>query len=63
MSEDTSDDDTVHDNGVVWGFMSGDTFVPLPKRPLLLAGLGPAPFSVVLPSGQTRHVINAPDKT
>lgn len=57
MSEDPGNDD-----GLVWGFMSGEAFVPLPKQPLLLAGLGPVPFDVELPSGQTRHVIAKPEE-
>lgn len=43
-----------------WGFMLGDTFRKLPVEPLLLAGLGPPPFDVELPTGEIRHVISDP---
>lgn len=49
------------DDGLPWGFVTeAGQWVPLPKIPLLLAGLGPPPFDVVLPSGATRHVVHAP---
>jgi hypothetical protein len=43
-----------------WGFMEGGKFTPLPKRPMLLACLGPPPFDVELPSGEVRHIIEEP---
>lgn len=43
-----------------WGFMEGDQFIPLPKQPMLIAGLGPPPFTVNLPDGRARHVIAEP---
>jgi hypothetical protein len=52
-----------HDDGKRWGYWRGDGFRLLPKTPLLLAGLGPPPFSVVLPDGRTRHVVSEPDST
>lgn len=56
-------EDREHDDGRVWGYMSGDKFIPLPKQPFLLSLRGPPPFSVVLPSGETRHVIHDPNET
>lgn len=44
-----------------WGYMLGDTFIELPKRPMELAGLGPPPFAVQLPTGKVRHVIEKPE--
>jgi hypothetical protein len=58
---DEADRDAEHDDGKVWGFMSGETFVRLPKTPMLLAGMGPPPFTVKLPSGEPRHVIHQPE--
>lgn len=49
-----------HDDGKLWGWMLGETFIPLPKEPMLLAGLGPPPFSVKLPNGDIRHVVHRP---
>lgn len=46
------------DDGHSWGFLEGDQFIPLPKLPLLRAGLGPPPFNVELPSGHVRHVVS-----
>jgi hypothetical protein len=55
--------DAEHDDGKVWGFMENGVFVVLPKAPMLLAGLGPPPFSIALhPSGRLRHVIHAPEE-
>ena len=48
------------DDELPWGFMNGETWVPLPKVPLLLAELGPPPFDVTLPSGEVRRVIHQP---
>lgn len=47
----------------VWGWMAGDEFRPLPKRPMLLANLGPPPFDVTLPGGAIRRVIVRPKPT
>lgn len=52
--------DSEHNDGRIWGFMSGDKFIRLPKQPLLLAELGPPPFDVTLPSGEIRHVVHEP---
>jgi len=46
-----------------WGFITeAGEWVELPKTPMLLAGLGPPPFHVKLPSGDMRHVVHAPDR-
>ena len=49
------------DDELPWGFMNGEQWVPLPKVPLLLAGLGPPPFDVKLPSGEIRRVVHRPE--
>jgi hypothetical protein len=40
--------------------MDGDVFRPLPKRPMILANLGPPPFSVTMPDQRVRHIIHDP---
>jgi hypothetical protein len=50
------------DDGRPWGYMAGDVWRPLPKTPLLLAGLGPPPFSIILPTGQVRLIVHRPDE-
>ena len=53
--------DASRDDGRVWGFLlDNGIFIRLPKTPLLLAGLGPPPFDVTLPSGDIRHVVHQP---
>lgn len=59
MSEKTTTDREVIQNGIVWGFMLEDQFVPLPKAPLVLGGYE-APCDVTLPDGRVRHVIVKP---
>jgi hypothetical protein len=51
------------DDGRAWGHVEDGVWRPLPKRPMLLAGLGPpAPtFAVTLPSGEVRWVVHDPD--
>ena len=50
------------DDGKPWGFVTeAGQWVELPKTPMLLAELGPPPFSLKLPSGDMRHVVHAPD--
>jgi hypothetical protein len=56
-------EDLERDDGLEWGFLMRGTFIPLPKIPMLLAGLGPPPFDVVLPNKQIRHVIHRPETT
>lgn len=52
-----------HDDGRPWGFMAEPTmWLALPKTPMLLANLGPPPFSVVLPDGEVRHIIHNPEE-
>jgi hypothetical protein len=52
--------DAERDGGRVWGFMlETGIFVHLPETPLLLAGLGPPPFEVQLPSGAIRYMRSA----
>lgn len=58
MSEAERDSD--HDDGRIWGYMDGDIFRPLPKRPMLLAGLGPPPFSITMSDGRVRDIIHDP---
>ena len=59
MSERDSDRDTP----LPWGYIGPEgVFIPLPKVPMLLAGLGPPPFDVELPSGEVRHIIEQPDQ-
>lgn len=49
-----------NDDGLPWGFLEDGAWRELPKQPMLLAGLGPPPFVVVLPSGP-RHVVHQPE--
>jgi hypothetical protein len=57
---DPLDDPEPEDDGKTWGYMVDDQFRALPKRPLLLAGFTRAPFDVTLPSGDVRHIVEAP---
>ena len=43
-----------------WGFYSDGTFIPLPIAPM--RHLGPPPFSVTLPSGELREVVEGPSE-
>jgi hypothetical protein len=53
---------TVFDDGLPWGYISHDgVWRPLPKTPMILAEMGPPPFHVTLPSGETRYVIHEPE--
>jgi hypothetical protein len=57
MPETSARDD--NDDGLAWGWIDETgTWRELPKRPMLLANLGPPPFNVTLPSGETRQVIH-----
>lgn len=49
------------DDGRPWGHLEGGVWRLLPKLPMTLAGMGPPPFWVTLPSGEVRHVIHDPD--
>lgn len=53
-------DDNARDDGRVWGHIEAGVFRPLPKGPMLAAGLGPAPFDVALPDGRVRKVVHQP---
>lgn len=48
------------DDGREWGFVEEGAWIRLPKIPMLLAELGPPPFSVRLPDGRVRHVLHDP---
>jgi hypothetical protein len=49
------------EDGLPWGyFTEAGTWVRLPKTPMLLAGLGPPPFKVKLPSGEFREIVHQP---
>lgn len=51
------------DDGKPWGFVAGNgVWVEVPKRPLLEAGLGPAPFDVRLPYA-TRRIVHRPGES
>lgn len=51
----------IHDDGQPWGHLTDDgVWHELPKKPLLLADLGPPPFTVKLPSGERRAVVHRP---
>ena len=57
-----SDDEDlrIEDDGKVWGFMLNGAFRRLPKPPLLMGNFGRPPFDVTLPTGEVRHIIEAP---
>lgn len=55
-----TDETPKNDDGLPWGFMVGEVWHGVPKVPLLGAHLGPPPFDVVLPSGQTRRIVHRP---
>jgi len=51
------------DDGLPWGYVDPNgVWRSLPKVPMLLAGLGPPPFDVTLPSGELRHVVHGPEE-
>ena len=57
----------MNDDGRRWGYMApgelGSEWVELPKRPMLLANLGPPPFNITLPhTGELRRIIHNPDE-
>lgn len=45
-----------------WGFMIGTKFQPVPKKPMLLAGIGPPPIDVKMPDSSIRHIIYEPQQ-
>lgn len=48
------------DDGRLWGWLDQGVWHKLQKTPMLLAGLGPPPFHVCLPSGEVRYVVHDP---
>jgi len=49
------------DDGLDWVWIAPDGAVrSIPKTPLILAGLGPPPFTVLLPDGTPRQIIHRP---
>lgn len=45
-----------------WGYINAmGVFIPLPKQPMIDAGLTEPPFDVQTPSGEIRHVVVDPD--
>lgn len=58
MQEPTPQDTTPD---IPWVYWIGDCCIPLPKLPMLNAGLGPPPFWVKTPMGEDRYVVYAPD--
>jgi hypothetical protein len=53
-------DERDRDDGLEWGHMVDGMFRPLPKLPLLRAGLGPPPFDVKMWDDTVRHVCHRP---
>lgn len=60
LSETEQPADLVDNPAEVWGYMDGDLFRPLPKRPMLLGGYGPPPFDITMWDESVRHIIVAP---
>ncbi len=55
------DDATLDPRPMVrWGVVEDGAFRAIPKRPMLLAGLGPPPFDVKRPDGVILHIVEAP---
>lgn len=52
--------DLIDDPMEIWGYMDGDVFRPLPKRPMLLGGFGPPPFDITMWDESVRHIILEP---
>ena len=50
----------MNDDGLPWGWIDDGMWRPLPKVPMILAGMGPPPFTVTLPNGTDRHVVHQP---
>jgi hypothetical protein len=60
MPDDVLDTNETTDDGLPWGHIEDGVWRQLPKRPMLLAGLGPPPFVVLLPIGVERYVVHKP---
>jgi hypothetical protein len=62
MADESKRDKEMMD-GPPWGYLMADgQFRELPKRPMVLGGLGPPPFRVELPTGEVRHIIFKPEE-
>jgi hypothetical protein len=48
---------SIQDDGVVWGFVEHGVFHALPKGPMVRAGMKNPPFTVKLPDGRERRII------
>jgi hypothetical protein len=49
------------DDGREWGFINeAGVWIQLPKKPFLIAGLGPPPFQVEMAWGDMRQIVHAP---
>jgi hypothetical protein len=52
-----------NDDGRAWGFIDeSGKWIQLPKKPLVLAGLGPPPFTVEMPWDETREIVHQPEE-
>ena len=60
-SEKKKADYEVFDDGLPWGHYIEGIWRPIPKIPLLLAHMGPPPFSVTMPDLSLRHIVHAPE--
>jgi hypothetical protein len=45
------------DDTMVWGYWRDGVWMPLPKVPMTMAGLGPPPFNVTRPDGREIEVV------
>jgi hypothetical protein len=60
VMSDTSTDD--QDDGKPWGFINeAGRWIQVPKKPMLLAGLGPPPFWVRMAWDEMRHIVHEPE--
>jgi hypothetical protein len=61
MAETATDDPC--DDGKPWGFINeAGKWIQVPKKPLLLAGLGPPPFWVKMAWDEMRRIVHEPEK-
>jgi hypothetical protein len=50
------------DDGKPWGFINeAGKWIQLPKKPFLIAGLGPPPFWVKMAWDEMRHIVHEPE--
>jgi hypothetical protein len=60
LPDTSTKDDT--DDGKPWGFVNeAGRWIQVPKRPLILAGLGPPPFWVKMAWDEMRHIVHEPE--